>query len=175
MRDRGRSGLPRFTGSGSGIHFIRTIYDVLARSALGSRPVDRNNVRGDLVPGEDDELVDPVPEHVETPGTRSRAPFWRQDEIVEDTSEGAPPVNFDNLVQWAKSYFANWHPAFSFLHGPRVLAILEKVASVGITNISEADATVVRSMVSISLAIHGRWMLTRQLSRLALCFSTRSI
>jgi hypothetical protein len=151
MRNGGKSGLPRFIGSGSGIHFIRTVYDVLARTAIGSRPVDRNPVRGDVVPGEDDELVDPVSEYIETPGTRSRAPFWRQDEIVEDTNQG-PAVNFDNLIQWTKSYFENWHPAFPFLHGPEVLETFEKVASVGISNVSEADATIVRSLVSISLA-----------------------
>ncbi|KAH8205480.1 hypothetical protein TruAng_000386 [Truncatella angustata] len=152
MRNGGNSGLPRFIGSGSGIHFIRTVYDVLARSALGSRPVDRNQVQGDIVPGEDDELVDPAPDIVETPGTRSRAPFWRQDEVVEDPSQGAPTIDFDNLVLWTKSYFENWHSTFPFLHGPEVLATFERVATIGIFNISEADATIVRSLVSISLA-----------------------
>ncbi|ETS77722.1 hypothetical protein PFICI_09784 [Pestalotiopsis fici W106-1] len=149
MRNGGKKGLPRFIGSGSGIYFIRTVYDILSRNA---RPVDKNNVRGDLVPGEEDELVEPGPEQIETPATRSRAPFWRQDEIIEDTARGAPTVNFDHLVQWTKSYFENWHPAYPFLHGPEVLQTFERVASVGISNISEADATIVRSMVSISLA-----------------------
>lgn len=152
MRNGGKSGLPRFIGSGSGIHFIRTVYDVLARNAIGTRPIDRTQARGDLVPGEDDELIESAPEHIETPGTRSRAPFWRQDEIVEEMSQGAPPITFDNLVQWTKSYFENWHPAFPFLHGPEVLETFEQVASVGIGNISTANATIVRCLVSISLA-----------------------
>lgn len=147
MRNGGKKGLPRFIGSGSGIYFIRTVYDILSRNA---RPVDKNNVRGDLVPGEEDELVEP--EQIETPATRSRAPFWRPDEVIEDTARGAPMADFDHLVQWTKSYFENWHPAYPFLHGPEVLQTFERVASVGISNISEADATIVRSMISISLA-----------------------
>ncbi|KAK6222014.1 hypothetical protein LQW54_001237 [Pestalotiopsis sp. IQ-011] len=159
MRNGGDKGIPRFIGSGSGIYFIRTVYGILSRN---SRPVDKSNVRGDLVPGEEDELVDPEPEpgsgsgpgpeHVETPGIRSRIPFWRQDEIIEETAQGVPTVDFDNLVQWTRSYFENWHSAFPFLHGPEVLETFERITSVSIAHVSEADATIVRAMVSISLA-----------------------
>lgn len=161
MRNGGGKGIPRFIGSGSGIYFIRTVYGILSQN---SRPVDKSNVRGDLVPGEEDELADPEPEpgsgsgpgpgpeHVETPGIRSRIPFWQQDEIIEDAAQGAPTVDFDNLVQWTRSYFENWHSAFPFLHGPEVLETFERIASVGIAHVSEADATIVRAMVSVSLA-----------------------
>lgn len=32
--------------------------------------------------GEDDQLVEPGPELVATPGTQSRSPFWRPEEII---------------------------------------------------------------------------------------------
>lgn len=153
MRSSGTTGSPRFIGSGSGIHFIRTVYDVLARTtAAGGHQADRSHIRGDLVPGEDDQLVDPSPDLADTPGTRSRAPFWRPEETIDDVAPGAPPVNFDNLIRWTKGYFDSWHPAFPFLHGPEVLETFERVAAVGISGVSEPDATIVRAMVSISLA-----------------------
>lgn len=153
MRNGGESGQPRFIGSGSGIHFIRTVYDVLSRSAAGTRKNSRNQMRGDLVPGEDDQLVDSVSEIVvATPGTRSSAPFWRPEEIIDDAAPEAPPISFDNLTRWTQSYFVNWHPAFPFLHGPEVLEMFEKAATTGIANVSEAEATIIRALLSISLA-----------------------
>ncbi|ETS78540.1 hypothetical protein PFICI_10602 [Pestalotiopsis fici W106-1] len=153
MRNGGESGQPRFIGSGSGIHFIRTVYDVLSRSAAGTRKINRNQMRGDLVPGEDDQLVDSASEIVvATPGTRASAPFWRAEEIIDDTAPGAPSINFDNLTRWTQSYFVNWHPAFPFLHGPEVLEIFEKAATTGIANVTEAEATIIRALLSISLA-----------------------
>lgn len=153
MRNGGESGQPRFIGSGSGIHFIRTVYDVLSRSAAGTRKINRNQMRGDLVPGEDDQLVDSASEIVvATPGTRASAPFWRPEEIIDDGAPGAPPINFENLTRWTQSYFANWHPAFPFLHGPEVLEIFEKAATTGIASVTEAEATMIRALLSISLA-----------------------
>lgn len=86
MRSGGKSRLPRFISSGSGIHFIRTVYDVLSRSAAGNRMINSSQASGELVPGEDDQLVEPGPRLVATPGTRSRAPFWWPEEIIHDTT-----------------------------------------------------------------------------------------
>jgi hypothetical protein len=153
MRSSGTSGSPRFIGSGSGIHFIRTVYDVLARGGQAAgRQAYKSHIRGDLVPGEDDQLLDSSPDIAATPGTRSRAPFWRQAETIDDSASGAPPITFDNLVRWTKCYFDNWHPMFPFLHGPEVLETLEKVATTGMSSVSEPDAAIIRAMVSISLA-----------------------
>lgn len=152
MRNGGGSELSRFIGSGSGIHFIRTVYDVLSRSKAGTRKLDCNQVREDLVPGEDDQLVEFAPKTVSTPGTMSHAPFWRPEEIVDDIAPGVPSISFENLTKWTQSYFANWHPAFPFLHGPEVLEILEKAAVTGISNLAVAETTIIRALVSISLA-----------------------
>lgn len=148
MRDGDSPGLPRFVGSGSGIHFVRAVYDILARS-MGPHPVAPQ-----LVPGEDDQLDEArgVPH---SPGTvRARAPFWREGEIISSSQDARRPaaVGFQDLVGWTRSYFEIWHPAFPFLHGPEVLGILELVAARGIENVSGPDAAIVRAMVSLALA-----------------------
>lgn len=143
MRD---GGLPRFVGSGSGIYFVRKVYSILGRSGT------------QLVPGEDDQLQDTTPSGGpstgETPGTQTRKPFWSDWEVSSGVNSdfGGGGVTFELLVEWTRSYFKIWHPAFPFLHGPEVLDILEKVANQGIQNVSETDAAIIRSMVSISLA-----------------------
>lgn len=146
MRDGGSPGLPRFVGSGSGIHFVRTVYDILARST--GQP---SRVQSQLVPGEDDQLDD-TPEslqgHANSPGTSARASFWRDDEITPSHEN----VSFEALIAWTRNYFLVWHPAFPFLHGPEVLETLERVAKDGIENASGPDAAIVRALVSISLA-----------------------
>ncbi|KUI55960.1 hypothetical protein VP1G_10780 [Cytospora mali] len=53
MRDGGEPDRPRFVGSGSGIYFVRTVYDILARSSGTA-----TGVQSQLVPGEDDQLED---------------------------------------------------------------------------------------------------------------------
>lgn len=57
MMSGGKFGLPRFNGIGSSIHFIHTVHDVVSRSAANSI-----QVRRELVPGKDDQLVEPRPE-----------------------------------------------------------------------------------------------------------------
>lgn len=55
--------------------FIRTVYDVLSRSAAGNRRINSSQARGDLVLGEYDKLVGTDLGLVTTPGTPSPAPF----------------------------------------------------------------------------------------------------
>ncbi|KAH7024485.1 fungal-specific transcription factor domain-containing protein [Microdochium trichocladiopsis] len=159
MRDGVTVGHPRFIGSASGIHFIRVVSDALARV----RPGISRMASGDLVPGEDDQLLSPelFPASVNTPTAVStaRAPFWRDNEVISDASSGqADPhlgqnmPTFDDLVVWTQPYFDNWHSCFPFLHGPEVLDLFENVAQVGLSNVSEPNATIVRALVSISHA-----------------------
>lgn len=149
MRDGGNPGLPRFVGSSSGIHFVRTVYGILSRSTGQQLCVSQ------LVPGEDDQLDD-APDSVAgnpaTPGTGARAPLWSSDEVVPGGISTASNITFEALVAWTKSYFEIWHPVFPFLHGPEVLEILEQVANNGLENISPQDSAIVRAIVSISLA-----------------------
>lgn len=150
MRDGNSSGRPRFVGSSSGIHFVRTVYDILARSS-GQPP----RANSQLVPGEDDQLDDagePGSGPVESPGTGAHGRFWRTGEVVFHENGNASGSTFETVVRWTKSYFEVWHPEFPFLHGPEVLETLEKVAENGIENVSGPDAAIVRSVMSISLA-----------------------
>ncbi|KXJ90515.1 fungal-specific transcription factor domain-domain-containing protein [Microdochium bolleyi] len=152
MRNGTTVGHPRFIGSASGIHFIRVVSDALTRM----RPGISQMASGDLVPGEDDQLVSPelFPANVNTPTAVStaRAPFWRDDEVISDADFAHGPPTFDDLVAWTQPYFDNWHSCFPFLHGPEVLELLENVAQVGLSNVSEPNATIVRALVSISHA-----------------------
>ncbi|KAG8168190.1 hypothetical protein KVR01_003879 [Diaporthe batatas] len=148
MRDGDNPGLPRFVGSSSGIHFVRTVYGILSRTG------NQLSV-SHLVPGEDDQLDDAresVAGSPATPGTGARTPLWRSDEVVQGGNHKASDITFDTLIAWTKSYFEIWHPVFPFLHGPEVVEILEQVANNGLENISPQDAAIVRAVVSISLA-----------------------
>lgn len=149
MRDGGNPGLPRFVGSSSGIHFVRTVYGILSRSTGQQLSVSQ------LVPGEDDQLDDAhesVGANPATPGTGARAPLWQSDEVIPSGNLMTSSVTFDALIAWTKSYFEIWHPVFPFLHGPEVVEILEQVANNGLENLSPQDSAIVRAIVSISLA-----------------------
>ncbi|KAI0432240.1 fungal-specific transcription factor domain-containing protein [Xylaria sp. FL1042] len=147
MRDGHEPGLPRFIGSSSGIHLIRTVYDVLARSHV-DRSRNRHDATADVVPGEEDQLAGPSPSDPRARGGLPVTPFWQPDEI----RGSAATITFNSLLQWTESYFNYWHPIFPLLHGPVFLGILEQVAENGIESLNQADAIIVRSILSISLA-----------------------
>lgn len=152
MRDGDSPGIPRFVGSGSGIHFVRAVYDILAHN--NSQPPRRQS---QLVPGEDDQLDGARESEAEagsaqTPRTSARAPFWQDDETVPAADYDTSPPSFEALIARTKPYFEMWHPAFPFLHGPEALELLERVAARGIESLSDPEAAIVRSIVSISLA-----------------------
>jgi hypothetical protein len=142
MRDGAREGRPRFIGSGSGIHFIRTVYQLLARQP-GSQPVDQQTV-----PGEDDQIEEQ--EYLGRASSnfhvaQSESPFWDPSEVITEAEQAAPP-SFDELVRWSVSYFENWHPLFPFLNAPAVLSLFEQ------PKWTSAQMVIVRAIISISLA-----------------------
>lgn len=150
MRDGDGPDRPGFVGSGSGIYFVRTVYDILARSSVAA-----SRAQCHLVPGEDDQLQEthePWVGDANTPGTRACIPFWRADEVVSGGGSDTPDITFEALVDWTKSYFEIWHPAFPILNGPEALEILENVANNGMESLSAPDSAIVRAMVSIALA-----------------------
>lgn len=150
MRDGGGPDRPSFVGSGSGIYFVRTVYDILARTSGAA-----TGAQCQLVPGEDDQLVDthePRVGSANPPDTKACTPFWRAGEVAPSRGSEAPSITFETLVGWTKSYFEIWHPAFPVLNGPGALEILEHVATNGIESLSSPDSAIVRAMVSISLA-----------------------
>jgi hypothetical protein len=150
MRDGVVRGVPRFVGSGSGIHFIRTVYDLLARRS-GTSGQEVSSPHVNLVPGEDDQLE--VGQNVAVQGPvqdGTRTAFWHQNELSTDLQVNAG--SFNDFVLWTKSYFENWHPAFPFLNAPSILEMFEKVGRDGTDILLPSDFVIVRSIISISLA-----------------------
>lgn len=144
-RDAG-SGSANFVGSGSGIHFVRTVRRTFANKSNSSRQAVPQRSRAaddELVPGEDDRLDAPSP-----------STLWRSDELSISSSEDGSDTRctFEDLVCWSKPYFDFWHPPFPFLHAPTVLGTLEKLSLHGFTKLDQVESVVVRSIMSISLA-----------------------
>lgn len=139
---------PRFVGSSSGIHFIKTVYATLAKSA-GS-PLETQ----DSVPGEDDELEPQTPRASPSTPQGASPSFWSPSEVLhtEDPEANQPEVTFEKLVEWTRNYFVLWHPFFPFLNAPVVLGLFETVSQQGIDQLSAHQAAIVRALISISLA-----------------------
>lgn len=135
---------PRFIGSGSGIHFIRTVYELLAGK---SHPIQSTAtpVSENIVPGEDDQLPESANQHF----LASSPPFFREDEVGDGSQISSDPIPFHQLVELSESYFTNWHPIFPFLHAPAVLGIFEAISRHGIEAVAPSDALIVRSIISI--------------------------
>ncbi|GKT79167.1 C6 transcription factor [Colletotrichum tofieldiae] len=145
MRDTGKHDTARFVGSGSGIHFIRGVYVRLARkSAL--RTSQSNNI-SDLVPGEDDQL-----QRETSSRDGDEQNLWRDHELVPDLEGNGPSPSFEQLVEWSKSYFEAWHPTLPFLSAPDVLSLFEEVGASGVASLGHLEQSIVKSILSISLA-----------------------
>lgn len=152
MREGADHGRPRFLGSSSGIYFIRTVYDALARRPGGAR--NQSSPQDDLIPGEDDQLQEQsrVGTSDKSLSSNINASFWHSSEILPQDASPIPLQSFDEMVQWSRSYFENWHPLFPFLHAPTVLRHFEHISLSCINDLAPAQAVVVRSIISISLA-----------------------
>ncbi|KAF2185481.1 hypothetical protein K469DRAFT_687825 [Zopfia rhizophila CBS 207.26] len=134
-----------FVGSASGIYFIRSVYGAM-RSSHPQTAAQIQTPDSDIVPGEDDHLPSAVP------GLTRR--LWRDDEI-SNPSHGNQCFSFDDLVEWSRSYFANWHPAYPFLHAPAVLEYFQTVSRSGLPSNDghqPFEMIILRSIMSISLA-----------------------
>jgi Fungal specific transcription factor domain len=144
MRTCYDAGSSSFVGSGSGIHFVRTVRLALARS--GAREQLRDDPEEEMVPGEDDQLR----------GESTPSSLWREDEISLENdsafSAGDLDVEFEDLVRWSRPYFESWHSPFPFLHAPTILGLLEKVSSQGLSKVDPTESIIIRSIMSISLA-----------------------
>ncbi|KAL6857845.1 hypothetical protein ACO1O0_005288 [Amphichorda felina] len=140
MRDTGEHDSARFVGSSSGIHFIRNVHVRLARRSAANV----SKQLGELVPGEDDQLRRKTA-HADD----EHASIWKEGEV--DVNDDTLP-SFDQLVRWSKSYFESWHPILPFLHGPEVLRILEDASKSGLSSLHHLDRSILRSVLSISLA-----------------------
>ncbi|OLN91711.1 putative transcriptional regulatory protein [Colletotrichum chlorophyti] len=146
MRDTGKHDTARFVGSGSGIHFIRGVYVRLARKSALRTSQSENNIN-DLVPGEDDQL-----QRETSSRDGDEQNLWRSDELTPESEADDAKPSFEQLVDWSRSYFEAWHPTLPFLSAPDVLALFEEVSSVGIAALGRLERSIVKSILSISLA-----------------------
>lgn len=147
MRESGsRHDTSRFVGSSSGIHFIRGVYVRLARKSSLVTSLGPGG-GSDLVPGEDDQLL-----RRSSSRDGSEQQLWKPHEIAYDSESHVSHPTFEQLVEWSKSYFESWHPTLPFLSAPDVLACFERISNAGITAVSHLEASIVRSILSISLA-----------------------
>jgi hypothetical protein len=146
MRDTGRNDTSRFVGSASGIHFIRSVYlRLLQKSAVRDEATQSIE---NLVPGEDDQ-IQPRPTSRADVSTR----LWSEQEVGSgDCAADEQLPSFEQLVSWSQSYFESWHPTLPFLNAGEVLKIFEKAASSGIASLSHHEQSILRSVLSISLA-----------------------
>lgn len=121
----------------------------LNASTSHGRQVQIQTPESDAVPGEDEQLP--------TGATMSSSKaMWCAGEILVDYSvDGGDSFGFEDLIAWTGSYFDNWHPAYPFLHAPSMLEYFNQVVQHGVTgegNSSPHQLTILRSMISISLA-----------------------
>ncbi len=141
MRSDDITGSTSFVGSGSGIAFVQTVRSALARNM--SR--DSNVFDGEMVPGEDDHI----------PARNSPDSLWHGDEVLVSTAEqerALASITFEDLVHLSQPYFNIWHAPFPFLHAPSILGLFETISSHGLLALSGIEATIVRSVLSISVA-----------------------
>ncbi|KAI4718735.1 hypothetical protein E4T48_04999 [Aureobasidium sp. EXF-10727] len=144
MRQGDGANVPSFVGSSSGIHFVRSVYNALAKSRVHVPPQtpDQN-----IVPGEEDQLDEAVP--------YSSKNLWSQEES-NTVDFGLPTFDFDDLQTWSESYFENWHAAYPFVHAPTILEYLEQhvrpATLLGLYQQRSPRFTMIRSIMSIALA-----------------------
>ncbi|CAI6340693.1 unnamed protein product [Periconia digitata] len=128
-----------FIGSSSGIYFIRSVYSTFQSHHSVGSPIPSPEV-----PGEDDHLSSASPDAPKC--------IWRDHEICPS---GHSTMTFEKLVEWSRSYFSNWHPAYPFLHAPAILAFFEKLSQGRETSESTpsiSEFVVLKAVMSISLA-----------------------
>lgn len=137
MRESQNDGSASFLGSSSGIHFIRHVYNAFARRSADlqqTRTRDKSSV-----PGEDDRLQR---------GNLDTDTLWSTEELNLSPN---PTYTFEDLVNWTRHYFENWHPIFPCLHAPTVLKMMERLSHQGLSSMSRLEVTIIRSIITISL------------------------
>lgn len=153
LREAGlsRDELPENTASlatgASGFYFIRSVFGGLQSDRDATKQVPQiQTPESDVVPGEDDQLP--------TGATRSSSRFlWLANEVSAAPENDT--LSFGALLEWSRSYFDHWHPAYPFLHAPSMLEYFDHIAQGGISEEDESSPfqlIILRAIMSISLA-----------------------
>ena len=118
--------------------------DSPGREHRSGRQVHIQTPESDAVPGEDDQ--------VSTMPSSANKALWRPGEVIVSSEiHDNNAFNFDDLVDWTRSYFDHWHPPFPFLHAPTVLKYFDKMTDPH-SDLSPYELIILRSVSSISLA-----------------------
>ncbi|KAF3901623.1 hypothetical protein ABW21_db0205724 [Orbilia brochopaga] len=128
----------RFAGSSSGICFLRTVCDAIAKVGTSENLTSAPAVNLRFIPGEDERGGDPG------------GCLWHASEVTNIVGSAWP--SFDELVNLVSSfYIQGWHCLLPFLQADTVMQSLEDICK-DTQIIHPTPATVsIRSIISISL------------------------
>ncbi|KAF3126044.1 hypothetical protein TWF569_000611 [Orbilia oligospora] len=128
----------RFAGSSSGIYFLRTVCDAIAKAGTSENLTSAPAVNLRFIPGEDEKAGD------------SSGCIWHATEVTS-TADAAWP-SFDDLVALISStYIRGWHCLLPFLQAENILQTLEDACLRKMLDYRTPQSVCIRSILSISL------------------------
>ncbi|KAK6536932.1 hypothetical protein TWF281_001139 [Arthrobotrys megalospora] len=128
----------RFAGSSSGIYFLRTVCDAIAKAGTSENLTSAPAVNLRFIPGEDER------------GGDSSGCIWHAAEVTS-TADAAWP-SFDDLVALiSNTYIRGWHCLLPFLQAETVLQTLENACLRKVLDHRTPQSVCIRSIISISL------------------------
>ncbi|KAK6355233.1 hypothetical protein TWF696_004347 [Orbilia brochopaga] len=153
----------RFAGSSSGICFLRTVCDAIAKVGTSENLTSAPAVNLRFIPGEDER------------GGDSSGCLWHASEVANDIGVAWP--SFEELVALVSSfYIQGWHFLLPFLQADLVMQSLEDVCSDrDIARLSPPAVVCVRSIISISLLDRRQTVATESMKPLPSCLVFKSL
>ncbi|KAK6361233.1 hypothetical protein TWF730_004975 [Orbilia blumenaviensis] len=128
----------RFAGSSSGIYFLRTVCDAIAKAGTSENLTSAPAVNLRFIPGEDEQVED------------SSGCIWHVTEVTSMADAAWP--SFDDLVSLiSNAYIRGWHCLLPFLQAESILQALEDACLQKMLDHRTPQSVCIRSIISISL------------------------
>ncbi|KAF3931553.1 hypothetical protein ABW19_dt0208250 [Dactylella cylindrospora] len=128
----------RFAGSSSGVYFLRTVCDAIAKAGTSENLTSAPAVNLRFIPGEDER------------GGDTNGFLWHASEVASAGDTIWP--SFEDLVGLiSDTYIRGWHPLTPFLPAETILPTLEEICSKKKIDIRTPESVSIRSVISISL------------------------
>ncbi|KAK6351523.1 hypothetical protein TWF718_004681 [Orbilia javanica] len=128
----------RFAGSSSGIYFLRTVCDAIAKAGTSENLTSAPAVNLRFIPGEDEQAGD------------SSGCIWQAAEVTSTADAEWP--SFDDLVALiSNTYIRGWHCLLPFLQAETILQTLEDACLRKTLDHRTPQSVCIRSIISISL------------------------
>ncbi|KAK6520752.1 hypothetical protein TWF506_000999 [Arthrobotrys conoides] len=128
----------RFAGSSSGIYFLRTVCDAIAKAGTSENLTSAPVVNLRFIPGEDERAGD------------SSGCIWHAAEVTS-TVDAAWPSFDDLVVLVSNTYIRGWHCLLPFLQAETILQTLEDACSRKMLDHRTPQSVCIRFIISISL------------------------